>query len=128
MKKFIIITIVALFAITVTQAQNGAVPFSYDKTMEWAKIDAADQKNLLAYANTGKYDSPSTIEADSIVQTTLVKGLKSRSGKTEDQIWVKTKVNGAVKNYLFSMSDLPKIAGQCCKLTITAKRGDSDAY
>lgn len=124
--KNLIITIVALFVFAIAQAHNGAVPFSYDKTIEWGKMDASMQKNLLAYANAGKYDSPATINADSIVQTTLVKGLKSRSGKVEDQIWVKTKVKGNIKNYLFSMSDLPKIAGQCCKLRITAKRGDSD--
>lgn len=126
--KTLFITIVAVLTFVAVQAQTRSIPFSYDKTMEWSKVDAGVQKTLLGYANAGKYDSPATINADSIVQTTLVKGIKSRSGKTEDQVWLKLKKGGKEKNYLFSLSSLPTITGTCCKLTVNAKRGDSDEF
>ncbi len=124
--KTLFILIIALFAITVTQAQNGSIPFSYDRTIEWSKVDVGTQKTLLGYANNGKYDASVAIEAESITQTVLVKGVKSRSGKIEDQVWLTVKKAGKEVNYLFALSSLPIIDGQCCVLKITAHRGDSD--
>jgi hypothetical protein len=126
--KTLFIAIIAVLALATAQAQNGAVPFSYDQTLEWSKVDAAEQKKLLSYANSGKYDTSVAIEADSISKTVLVKGVKSRSGKTEDQVWLTVKKAGKEVNYLFALSSLPIIDGKCCMLKITAKRGDSDEF
>ncbi|MFZ2151039.1 MAG: hypothetical protein WAZ12_04355 [Candidatus Absconditicoccaceae bacterium] len=125
MKKFFLMMVIAVLASTIA-AEAQTVPFAYNQTIEWSKLDSNMQKTLLSYANAGAYDAPVTIKADSLMQTTLVKGVKSRSGKIEDQAWMQVIVGKKVTNYLFSLSSLPVITGKCCKLTITAHRGDSD--
>lgn len=125
MKKIFVMMVVAVLACTIANAQS--VPFAYDQTIEWAKVDSSMQKSLLSYANAGAYDAPVKIDADSLIQTTLVKGVKSRSGKVEDQVWMQVNTGKKVVNYLFALSAVPVITKEACgKLAITAHRGDSD--
>lgn len=126
MKNFILISIIAVFAFATAQAQS--VPFAYDKTVEWSKIDASMQKQLLGYANKAAALSPDKVFGDSLIQVVLVKGVPNpRPGAGhENQIWMKIMDSGKESNYLFSLSELPKIITENCKLTVNAKRGDSD--
>ncbi|MCF7834744.1 hypothetical protein K9M48_01675 [Candidatus Gracilibacteria bacterium] len=125
MKNLIVILMVAFLGTMVVNANP--VPFKYDQTMEFAKVDSAMQKDLLAYANAGKYNAPVSIQVDSIMLTTLVKGVKSRSGQIEDQIWLQVMEGGKTVNYLFSLKALPTIVSDPTtgKLTISGHRGDS---
>lgn len=126
MKKFIMMSIALVGFVLASNAQN--VPFAYDGTIEFAKLDSGMQKTLLSYANAGKYNSEVKIEADSVLQTTMVKAVKSRSGKVEDQVWMQVQVKGKTVNYLFALNKLPTIVKDACgKLTISAHRGDSNA-
>ena len=125
MKKFFLMMVIAVLATIAANAQT-SVPFAYDQTIEWAKLDSSMQKDLLGYANAGAYDAPVKIDADSLMQTTLVKGIKSRSGKVEAQAWLQVNTGKKVVNYLFALSAVPVITKECGKLAITAHRGDSD--
>lgn len=128
MKKLFAMMVVAVLACTITNAQT-VVPFAYDQTIEWSKLDSSMQKSLLSYANAGAYDAPVKLDADSIMQTTLVKGVKSRSGKIEDQAWIQVNTGKKVMNYLFALSAVPVITKETNgKLTLTAHRGDSDEF
>jgi len=129
MKKFFFMMLATIMVCTITNAQTTTttVPFAYNQTIEWVKLDSTMQKALLSYANAGSYNAPVSIKADSIMQTTLVKGVKSRSGKVEDQAWLQVNTGKKVVNYLFALSAVPVITEESCgKLTITAHRGDSD--
>ncbi len=123
--KNLLIIIGILLAVSIS-AQD-IVPFSYDATIEWQKVSPETQKALLSYANAGKYAEQVIIELDSIKQVTLVKGIKSRSGKVEDQVWLQGDKDGKEVNLLLALKDIPKISDKCCLLTITAYRGDSEA-
>ena len=126
MKKFFLMMVIVISIGAIANAQT-SVPFAYDQTIEWSKLDSSMQKSLLAYANVGAYDAPVKLDADSIMQTTLVKGVKSRSGKVEDQVWLQVNTGKKVINYLFSLSTVPVITKETNgKLTLTAHRGDSD--
>lgn len=119
--------VVAVLACTIANAQTTTIPFAYDQTIEWSKLDSSMQTVLLSYANAGAYDAPVKLDADSIMQTTSVKGVKSRSGNIEDQVWLQVNTGKKVINYLFSLSTVPVITRETNgKLTLTAHRGDSD--
>lgn len=127
MKNLFLMMIMVIFMTSIAIANTTPVPFAYDQTIEWSKLDAKMQKDLLAYANAGTYNTPVEIKADSVLQTTLVKGVKSRSGKTEDQVWLQIQEGGKVVNYLFSLSALPVITADATgKLSISAHRGNSN--
>ena len=124
--KNLVVMLMLAFLGTMTVNAN-PVPFAYTATIEFSKMDVKMQKTLLDYANASAYNAPVEIKADSVLQTTLVKGIKSRSGKVEDQVWLQVKEGGKVMNYLFSLTSLPVITADATgKLTISAHRGDSE--
>ena len=124
MKNLLIVIGILLLAVNIS-AQDMA--FSYDTTIEWPKVSPETQKALLSYANAGKYGEGIEVKFDSEPKFTLVKGIKSRSGQIEDQVWVQGVWGGKELNLLLALKDLPKISDRCCILTITAYRGDSEA-
>jgi hypothetical protein len=124
MKNLLIIIGILLLAVNIS-AQEMA--FSYDATIEWPKVSPETKKVLLDYANAGKYGQGIEVKFDSEPKFTLVKGVKSRSGNIEDQVWVQGSKDGKELNLLLALKDLPKISDRCCVLTISAYRGDSEA-
>jgi len=103
------------------------VPFVFNQTMEWTNVPDSSKTVLLGYANAGAYNSPVRVDSDSIQESILITGIKSRSGKVEDQIWIKLHEGGSIVNYLFAKNELPEMEldPTTAKLAISAHRGDS---
>lgn len=125
MKNIILITMILIGFVASSNAQS--VPLVYSQTMEWAKVPDSSKKILLTYANAGKYDSKSQIAADSLQEAILITGIKSRSGKIENQVWLKVHEGGGIANYLCALSELPnmELDPATGKLTIGIHRGDT---
>ncbi|MEI8092231.1 MAG: hypothetical protein WCG98_08870 [bacterium] len=128
MKK--VLVIMALVAFCLSVSGQTSIPFAYTgASVEWSTIDSTAKVELLAFASSGAYASKVTLLADSIVSTTLVHNVPSRSGHLEDQVWLVVLAKGTATNYLFALGNLPKIEEDKLLtglLHISALRGDSE--
>jgi hypothetical protein len=123
MKKLLIL---AVFAIVMVIGINAKAQIAVTDTIEFTKMDSAVKVEAVKWATQQAYGVERTVtDIKSVSSATYVKGVPSRTGKTNDQILIEyvSKTDGNTKYALFAELPDSKDDGNG-NLSVTGPGGD----